>query len=155
MARSMQKRGLAEGLTLPSVEEYIPEEISLDAPEQPKESVSEADMKPEKTEAETMPDMVADKSGEIPEKQPSRRGRKPGSLNKPKAEPEKQETEKEKYAESTRVGLAKGWKRNTFVFHEDNLELLRCYAFENRMKEKDVINQALNEFFERHPVKMK
>lgn len=150
MARSMMKRGLAEGLSLPQIEIYEPskpDEIEK------KEITATVTKEPEeKQEIIASEKPINEETDHIEEEKQSKRGRKPGVPNKTKKEPERAE-EQEKKIDTTRQGLPNGWKRNSFVFNEENLELVKCYAFDNKMKEKDVINQALNEFFDRHPVR--
>lgn len=153
MARSLKKRGLAEGLMLPTIQAYEQNEPIEEAKPDKKEIQQQEQTVINDNHVIESEEDIEPKKEEPEEKQQSKRGRKPGSQNKPKQEIEDYQEKSEKKTDTTRIGLPVGWKRNSFVFNEENLELVKCFAFENRIKEKDVINQALNEFFERHPVK--
>lgn len=53
-----------------------------------------------------------------------------------------------KQSNSTSKGLPKGWTRATFIVKEDKLDKVKDYAYWERLQVKEVLDLALDEFFE-------
>ncbi len=52
-------------------------------------------------------------------------------------------------------GLSDGWTRATFIMKEENLEKLKDLAYWERLQIKEVMNNILNEYFDRKVVQQR
>jgi len=68
-------------------------------------------------------------------------------------EGEQAETGKSKEKDSRRRGLKKGWIRASIVVKEEYLNKLKAYAWWERLSTRDVLNEALEQYFKDKEVK--
>lgn len=64
-----------------------------------------------------------------------------------------EETGKSKGKDSRKRGLKKGWIRSSIVVKEEYLNKLKAYAWWERLSTRDVLNEALEQYFKDKEVK--
>ncbi len=56
-----------------------------------------------------------------------------------------------KEKKSVSRGLRDGWTRSTFIVKEETVEILKRYAYTQRLTLKEVIEEAFDQYIDRFP----